>query len=65
MKSLRAESADRKYIEISEDKGEIIIRVQTISRMRALLNSVLYSTYSVLSTLREVEEVGREHSTRA
>ena len=62
MKALRAETADGKYIQMIEEKGEIVIRAKSVSRLRALLNSVLYSTYSVLSTLKEVEEVGRKPS---
>mgnify|MGYP001770686992 FL=1 len=62
MKALRAEAADAKFIQVLEEKGEIVIRAQSVSRLRALINSVLYSTYSVLSTLKEVEEVGRKPS---
>lgn len=61
--SLRAETADRKYVKVNEEQKEIVLSAQSVSRIRALLNSVLYSAYAVTQTIKEVEQLGREPST--
>jgi hypothetical protein len=60
---LRAETADRKYVKVNEEQKEIVLSAQSVSRIRALLNSVLYSAYAVTQTIKEVEQLGREPST--
>ncbi len=60
--SLRAETADKKYVKVNEEQREIVLSAQSVSRIRALLNSVLYSAYAVTQTIKEVEHLGRKPS---
>ncbi|BCS92063.1 hypothetical protein L3N51_00051 [Metallosphaera sp. J1] len=51
--ALIIEDVDREYVSMSDDS--IIIRCDSVSRCRAIMNSYIFWIYSVLSTLNEVE----------
>ncbi len=55
IRSLTAETADKKYLKTIEERKEIVFTAGSVSRARALLNSVLYSAYAVTQTIAEVE----------
>ena len=62
IRSLTAETVDKKYLKTIEEKKEIVFTARSVSRARALLNSVLYSAYAVTQTIAEVEGSGRRSS---
>ena len=51
---------DKELVSIVDDS--ILIKCDSVSRCRAIMNSYIFWIYSVLSTLNEVEQDGRKNS---
>ncbi|AEB96079.1 MULTISPECIES: hypothetical protein [Metallosphaera] len=58
--ALLIEDIDKHYVKLSDD--EITISCETASRCRAIMNSYIFWIYSVISTLNEVDWIGRKDS---
>ncbi|ABP94258.1 hypothetical protein HA72_0081 [Metallosphaera sedula] len=58
--SLIIEDIDKEFVSIVDDS--ILIKCDSVSRCRAIMNSYIFWIYSVLSTLNEVEQDGRKNS---
>lgn len=54
-KSIEPETSKEKYVMIKENPLDIKISAQSISRGRAIMNSYLFWIYTILATLKEVD----------
>mgnify|MGYP001772478235 CR=1 FL=1 len=54
--SILQESIDSKVIKVNKEKSEIIIRPQSISRGRAIMNSYISWIYTIMETIKRVKQ---------
>jgi len=52
--SILQESIDSKVVKVNKEKSEIIIKPQSLSRGRAIMNSYISWIYTIMETIKRV-----------
>jgi len=52
--SILQESVDSKVVKVNKERSEIIIRPQSLSRGRAIMNSYISWIYTIMETIKRV-----------
>ena len=52
--SILQESIDSKVVKVNKERSEIIIRPQSLSRGRAIMNSYISWIYTIMETIKRV-----------